>query len=153
VTWLSKLFGESSAEKSSAEGATARNLQQLVRKCPVCEGQLPGHLFRLLGTTICGQPLCLEEIREFMSAVQAQDWPSVETFHQFDGTKDALIAYALKCPSGGAAIAVIRSKAELFDNDEVMLLESIPWPDSDRMGTADSGEWQHFILNADNRNL
>jgi len=126
---------------SPVNSATAQKLARMVPKCPSCHSRLAGHQFVEVATAICGEEY-LAELTIFFECARNRQWARLRGFRNFKGDRDAVVANGVACSEGGALI-VLRSVAELYAADEVLLLEPITRDDIGVLKTLIAAdEWQ-----------
>jgi hypothetical protein len=99
--------------------ATAGELRNLLRQCPICRGQLDGHDYAALAVTVLS-PKNKERVLQLVSAAQGKRWNGLSAFHEFDPMRDAVQADALRCPGGQVVILIVRNPFELFEGYDLL---------------------------------
>jgi hypothetical protein len=119
---LRSILGRS--KKVSAEEASARVLNEVIRSCPRCGQPLSGHQYRLVAATTL-KPDGLERFRELLSAIRNHDWQKVTTFQSWEGNQANAEVYGLKCSDGAASVVVISAPFALEDPYTLMHQERV----------------------------
>jgi len=63
-------------------------------------------------------------LEEFFNNVKTHDWRSLNSFSDWKGDKNNMEAFVVRCASGGVMF-VLRNPYELYETDELYLLENI----------------------------
>ena len=63
-------------------------------------------------------------LTEFFEKVKAHDWRSVAGFTDFEATENDVLAFAVRCVSGGF-VFVVQSPYELWKNEELYVSELV----------------------------
>jgi len=94
--------------------ASARNLGEMVPTCPVCGSSLGGHSFATLAEA--GNK---EDMLKLIPALDSKAWEQLSQIHSFEGSKNAICANAIACPSGAGFTIAFISYVELYSHDEL----------------------------------
>jgi hypothetical protein len=113
-----------SKKKASAEEASARVLNELIRSCPSCAHPLNGHQYRLVAATTLN-PDGLESFRELLSAIRSHDWQKVMAFQNWEGSQANAEVYGLKCSDGALSVIVISAPFALEEPYTLMHQERV----------------------------
>jgi hypothetical protein len=120
---LRSILGRSK-KKASAEEASARVLNEVIRSCPRCGQLLDGHQYRLVATTMLN-PDGLESFRALLSAIRNHDWQKVTTFQNWEGSQANAEVYGLKCSDGTLSAVVISAPFVLEEPYTLMHQERV----------------------------
>jgi hypothetical protein len=91
--------------------------------CSQCPKPLAEHDWAMFASTVASEKN-MTRLTEFFEKIRTHDWHGVATFTEFDATENDVVAYAVRCESGGF-VAVVRSPFELYENDELYLRENV----------------------------
>lgn len=120
---LRSILGRSK-KQASAEEASARVLNEVIRSCPRCSQALNGHQYRLVAATTLKQE-ALDGFRELLSAIRNHDWQKVTSFQNWEGTQPNAEVYALKCSDGFGSVVVISAPFALDEPYTLMHQEKV----------------------------
>ncbi len=95
-----------------------------LRVCPVCGEDFRGHQHALLATMALA-PRNRRRIERFLKAVERRDPADIAAFHDWDGRGENAEAYALRCPDGNVAIAVVHTAADAPHFKNVIRCDSL----------------------------
>lgn len=95
----------------------------LTGQCNQCPKPLAEHDWAGFASTVASEQN-KGRLTDFFNKVKEHDWRSVATFHDYDATQDDMLAFAVRCVSGGF-VFVVRSPFELWQDDELHLREAI----------------------------
>jgi hypothetical protein len=133
---LRSILGRSK-RAASAEEASARVLNEVIRSCPRCGQPLNGHQYRLVAATTLKSD-GLDRFRDLLSALRDHDWQKVKTFQSWEGDQANAEVYELKCPDGASTLVVISAPFALEEPytlmhqerlDDVAAFEMLPASD------------------------
>lgn len=110
--------------QKKATDATAVEFKKLLPSCSACNAAIDSHHFALIGTTVIGDQ-GKPRVTQFFGHVKRHEWNDLSQFKEWQALRDNLVAYSISCPSGGGMVVVVRSPFELYDHDEVQLLETV----------------------------
>jgi hypothetical protein len=139
-----KAKGDSATGDGYAPGSreTLSLTWERLRVCPVCGEDFEGHRHALLATV----PLTSrnrKRIERFLKAVEAREPRELAAFHDWDGHRENAEAYALRCPDGNIAVAVVHTAAEAPHFKNVIRCDSLG---AERSREAESvvaaGDWK-----------
>lgn len=122
---------------------TAQMLSRKVGKCDLCGQALPArHTYAKFASTIADKER-IPQVEEFFLKLEKHDWKALHTYNEFDGSKNAVVAYVIACPQGGGMVVGIRSPAEFYESDEVHAQEMVPPAEITTISKLlSSGEWR-----------
>jgi len=70
---------------------------------------------------------CLKRANErIIETAKGHEWSRLSAFQEFDGTKNAIVLFALECPNGNLSMLLVRDPFELLDSKSVEHWESLP---------------------------
>lgn len=107
------------AAQRDDDSATAANLRQLLKHCPVCKDGFLKHSYALIATTILGDEE-KDQTVVFFKALKEQRWRDLLGFRGWEGLRNNAEAYALRCHTDRVALLVLRSPYEPYDDDELL---------------------------------
>src|SRR5258708_2503353 len=113
-----------SKKKASAEEASARVLNEVIRSCPCCGQRPSGHQYRLVAATTLKSD-GLESFRELLSVIRNHDWQKVTTFQNWEGSQANAEVYGLKCSDGALSVIVISAPFALDEPYTLMHQEKV----------------------------
>lgn len=109
------------------EDATARVIRRLASPCPACGREnLDGHKYAEVASQRALENN--EELKQFCGLYISRKWGELNQIHEFGGTINNLVIYALFCNQGGSMLA-IRSPFELWEADS--LEDAIPFDEQE----------------------
>lgn len=136
---LNTVSGKLSLDKIGAavapaveEDTTARELCRMLRRCPVCgahaeERGLTEHAYAHLAVTVLGED-AVGRAKHFLAACEEQRWTDARRFQEFDGRRDALVAYSVRCAAGDAsraAVLIERVPAKDYEGDRIIACDVV----------------------------
>jgi len=92
-------------------------------QCDQCSTPFSDHVRAMFASTVASEKNKARLI-EFFEKVKAHDWRSVAGFTDFDATENDVLAFAVRCVSGGFVL-VVRSPYELWEEDQLYLSEPV----------------------------
>jgi hypothetical protein len=144
VGFLDRLIGRKSdaGVEAGYQPADAEMLElvwQQLRVCPICGEEFAGHRYTLLATTVLAARN-RRKIERFLAAVEQRTPADLDGFHDWDAAGENAEAYALRCPDGNMAIAVVHSAAEPPHFKNVIRCDSLGSERSRELDARVSGE-------------
>jgi len=117
MRWLGEFW------RRAGEDGTAKNLAAMLGRCPACASDFHGHYYALFAVAIARKK-DVPTLTEFVNHAEVHNWKALREFKKFDGSSNNLLAFMIRCFSGGALV-LVRSPFELFENDEVLMIDPI----------------------------
>jgi hypothetical protein len=118
VGLIERIFGGKASEGSAAVDGYAPGRPEAIgrawaslRVCPVCGEDFRGHAYALLATTALASRN-RRRIDRFLKAVERRVPGELVAFCDWDAHGENAEAYALRCPDGNIAIAVVHTAVE-----------------------------------------
>ena len=105
--------------------------------CPFCGGPLKGHWYSDLAFAAVGS-------REDIKAIEfanKHDWRALHSLQAADMQSDLHIWRALKCPTGGLAVAMLMSPYEFSLRDNILEMIVVSAAAHDQIEAAVSDRW------------
>lgn len=90
----------------SGHHQTADRPPNLSTPCPNCGEPMRDHAWTLFASTVVSKKN-LARLKDFEARVRSHDWVSLKSFSEWEGTKDNLDAFILRCRSGGAVLVYL----------------------------------------------
>lgn len=103
------------------EEATAH--RWLTGQCSRCPMSMAEHDWAGFASAVASEQN-KERLTDFFEKVKAHDWRAVAKFQDYDATQNDMLVFAVRCTSGGS-ICVVRSPFELWQDDELYLVETV----------------------------
>ena len=104
--------------------AVAQTLSDLLKKCPHCKRRLSGHKYARFATWVVPK----EEdgtLLAFFKAIKDHDWTKLQELQRWDPLGDDVEAFAVRCPTHGFSVVVIKTHFELFLGSPLLLCETL----------------------------
>jgi|ERR1700691_2529108 hypothetical protein len=98
--------------------ATAQTLRSLARICLVCGKAPETHQYARIGCAFEKS-----KIAEMFKIIRAREWSKMSSLREFDPMKNAILAFAVKGPHDGGFLMVIKNPFELYEADELYMVE------------------------------
>ena len=108
--------------KVNHRNATADDLRQVLKHCPICAKDFLNHFYALFATTVFAESN-KNHVRLFFEALDGHKWMEAAQFQDWEALGDNMEAYALKCTNEQIALIVLNSPYELYERDSVTRLE------------------------------
>lgn len=142
--WWRSASGNNDESGIETEDITARELCRMMGRCPVCHGGFARHLYAHFAVTVFGEER-KGSVREFFNACEDRDWEEVRRFQEFDAKRDAVVAYALKCRTGGMAMVFERSPFDDYEADRLIACEVLDEGSGERLDRMIAqGDWRRL---------
>ena len=122
---LARLRGTVPAPKGSSAHVSSTLSDALAGTCPRCQKILAGHRCQQFAITVASKERT-KEFLEFIETAKGHEWSQLSAFQEFDGTKNALVVFALECPNGNLSMLLVRDPFELLDSKSIEHWESLP---------------------------
>jgi len=87
--------------------------RNMLRVCPACKLSLESHAWATLAEA--GNK---EDMTRLLELFRAREWANLRAIHSFEGTKNAIIASAIKCPTGRGYTFWYVDPVEIYANHE-----------------------------------
>lgn len=141
---LDRLFARKSdadveARYRPADAEMLELVWRQLRVCPVCGKEFAGHRYTLLATTVLAARN-RRKIERFLAAVEQRTPAGLDGLHDWDAAGENAEAYALRCPNGNIAIAVVHSAAASPHFKNVIRCDSLGGERSRELDARVSGE-------------
>jgi hypothetical protein len=81
----------------------------------------------------------------FIELARKNEWLPLQKFQGFRGDCNALLAYAVECPSSALYVLLVKNSFELYENDSVADYIEVKNSDSLR-ASIPKQQWQQFLL-------
>ena len=129
--------------KRQEGAATAAELQKMLEHCPICQHGFVGHSYALLATTILGgeENSCTNE---FLDALKEHRWRDARQFQEWEGSRDNLVAYALRCTDGRLVLLIVHDFFELFYSSGLVECDCLSVENSRQLEAVFELEWRSF---------
>lgn len=118
VGLLERIFGAKTRTGPAAGNGYAAGRPEAIgracarlRVCPVCGKDLRGHQYALLATTAFASRN-RRRIERFLKAIEEREPGELVAFHDWDSHGENAEAYALRCPDGNIAVALLHTAVE-----------------------------------------
>ena len=127
----------------SGKGTAASDLfSQSFRKrfgtCPVCTGEFAGHSYAALAMALVGEG----SATDLISKIRNHQWAAAFAIQEFEGSRDVIIAYCLRCPSKRVAMVLVEDPFELYFNPMVVDFEVLDHESSEQVTLLlDGSKW------------
>jgi hypothetical protein len=106
------------------------SLRESIRRCPVCSGDISGHVWRKLFLFVDPTQLQKDDIDR---AVHASRWETFAGHWRFDPLRDAFGYSLLECPNGGAGLYRFDDPYELMMSTSISLTRCLDAREVDRV--------------------
>src|SRR5271165_2662273 len=104
--------------------ATAVKLTELVGGCGICGGPLNKHQFALFASAIAGQRE-IPRLKEFFELSTQHRWDALVEFQEWDGARDVVQAFAIRCPRDTMQMVVIKDVFEPLATNQLYTKETL----------------------------
>lgn len=101
-----------------SSNATAAKLSELVGVCRRCDGPLTNHQFALFASVIAGQRE-IPRLKEFFDLAERHDWEGLAKFQEWDGSRDVVQAFVVKCSVNELQLVVLKDFFEPLAADRL----------------------------------
>jgi hypothetical protein len=124
--------------------ATAAKLTELIRVCGSCGQALSNHQFALFASVIAGQQE-VPRLTAFFQLVRQHEWRSLGKFQEWDGTRDVVQAFAIRCPTGAMQMIALKDFFDPLAANELYLQENLEPTEANVLLTLlPPDKWQGF---------
>ena len=110
--------------------------------CPVCDQSLAGHDVAQLGLTVAA-PENLLRVETLITDVKQHNWESVRKYAEFEGAKDAVVAYVILGSHSCGVCILVKDPFELYAGKEIYLQETLS-PEEVNLVKSICQEWHRF---------
>jgi hypothetical protein len=104
--------------------ATAAKLTELIRICGICGGPLNQHQFALFASAIAGQRE-IPRLTKFFELSKQHQWNRLVEFQEWDGTRDIVQAFAIRCPRETIQMVVLKDVFEPLAANQLYTQETL----------------------------
>ena len=132
----------SNREADGSFVSSAPDVLSSIGPCPICKRELSGHSYSLLASEVVDRKSGQESLITFFESLKNRDWKRLLKAGNWEGLSDNVELYGIVC-GGAVVLVVIRSPFELYDDDEILLVETVAEEDSRLLlGLAKDKTWK-----------
>ncbi|MEO6724625.1 MAG: hypothetical protein ABIP14_04920 [Blastocatellia bacterium] len=143
--WWNSVSGKLTMDGNQAEDVTARELCRMLQRCPVCGGGFEEHQYAHFAVTVFAEDRN-GRAKDFLRACEEHRWQDAQTFQEFDARRDALVAYALRCPTEKLAALLERSPSEEYEADRLIACDLLSEESGQRLkAIVPASDWRKML--------
>ena len=88
----------------------------MLKTCDVCERELSGHRYAILGYTVAADT---DRLKQFVGHFNGREWNVLIHFGDFDPLKNIATIYVITGPHDDGSAILVRNPFELYDHPEI----------------------------------